>query len=417
VIQNQPQRPENAVSLMELYDLGLSRDNFQVFNTLEDLKGNPPNIVIAECVFTIRFVQNKFHQEQQLNKKQNYVMAAGVYTQLRYDPRIRIEILRPAKMQFKKIYRHYNGQNLDNKTLLITRQGGIGDLLFIQPNLVYLKEKYPTCTIKFACGPQYQSMIKEWDCADEILDLPFNVSELFQSDYHVVFEGVIERCKEAETTCSYNLFSKWMGLNLPDELLLPKQKPNEEDIIEAKNALKELNINEKDFILLQMRASSPVRSPNPDIWKKLIDLLTDKGHNILITDAPQHEHSIIDFIKRVKDPDKVKSFCKYSKTISDTIAATSLSKMVIGTDSSLVHIAESLGIKSFAIMGPFPGRVRYSTYKNCDWVDVVMEGCSPCFQHGTKPCKNASILTGSSRCYQNLDYDLCIEKIERLLNV
>ena len=112
---------------------------------------------------------------------------------------MKIEILKPARMQFKNIYRPYNGQDLTNKTILVTRQGGIGDLLFIQPNLIYLKEKYPSCTIKFACGPQYQSMIEEWDCIDEILDLPFPVDEMFtfNSDYQLVFEGVIERCKEA----------------------------------------------------------------------------------------------------------------------------------------------------------------------------------------------------------------------------
>ena len=412
------------ITPMELYSLGLSSDSFETIPTIDELKKSPPNIVVAECVFSIRFVQNKFDKHQQLDKKEKYVMSAGVYQQLHYDVRASgmsgngrgLEILKPATIQFKKIYRPYTGQDLTNKTLLVTRQGGIGDLLFIQPNLTYLKEKYPSCTINFACGPQYQSMVKEWDCIDNVLDLPFLVQEMFHADYHLVFEGVIERCKEAEEICSYNLFSRWMGLNLPDELLVPKQKPNEETTIVVKeDYLKELELQEKDFIIIQMRASSPIRTPSPDIWRKLINMLTDKGHNILLTDISDRKHDIENFISTLQNKDKVKNFAKYSKQIADTISAVSLSKLVIATDSALPHIAESLGIKSFAVMGPFPGRVRYSTYKNNDWIDVIREECSPCFTHGLNPCKHS--FNSHSDCYKNIDYDLCIEKIERLLNV
>jgi len=412
----------------ELYYLGIPEDNFKTVNTLDDLKKNPPNIIIAECVNVshgknkqkktfkeVKYSQNKFTQ-QSLIRKHIYVMGAGIYMQLHYDMRSNTEILKPASIQFKKLYKQYNGEDLSDKTLLVFRQGGIGDLLFIQPNLIYLKQKYPSCTIKFACGPQYQSMVKEWDCVDKVLELPFEASELITgSDYQCVFEGVIERCKEAENICSYNLFTKWMGLNLEDNLLIPNQKPNEESIIKNRKILEELNINEKDYIVIQMRASSPIRTPNPEIWKKLINILTSKGHNILITDSPHYSKDIDNFILKLENKDKVKNFCKFSNTISDTISIVSMSKLTIATDSALNHIAESLSIKSFSIMGPFPGRVRFSTYKNNDYIDVTRENCSPCFIHGSQPCKNS--FNGYSACYNNLDYDLCVEKIERLLNV
>jgi ADP-heptose:LPS heptosyltransferase len=400
------------LSPMELYALGIPSDNLDYVHTLDELRNSPPNIIIADCKKYVRFLQNKFRQ-QELKKKNKYVMSLGVYLQLHYDTRNNIDILKPSTIQFKKIYKHYNGQNLDNKTLLVFRQGGIGDLLFIQPNLIHLKEKYPTSTIRFACGPQYQSMVNEWDCIDKVLDLPFLVNEMFNSDYHCVFEGVIERCKEAENTCSYNLFSKWMGLNLSDENLIPKQTANKELVEKCKEILKELNIEEKNFIVLQMSASSPIRTPSETVWKNLIDLLTDKGYNILITDSPYKSSDIDKFIKLLKNKDRVKNFCQYSTTIAHTIALVSLSSLIIATDSALNHIAESLDIKSFSIMGPFPGKIRFSTYRNNDWIDVSRDGCSPCFQHGMKPCKYS--ISGYSPCYNNIDYDICIEKIERLL--
>lgn len=418
--RNNPNKSEfysKRLSKNELFLLGIDEDNLtKKVLTIEDLRKDSPNIIIANCIKSVRFIQNSF-KEQELTKKHKYVMSAGLYIRLHCDtrnPRNIIEILKPSSLQFKNLYRPYIGQNLDNKTLLVFRQGGIGDLLFIQPNLIYLKEKYPTSTIKFACGPQYQSMVKEWDCIDEVLDLPFSASEMIRSDYHCVFEGVIERCEEAEKECSYNLFSRWMGLNLPDEKLIPKQNISEEYLEKNKKVLEELNVKEKDFIVIQMKASSIIRTPSPDIWKKIINILTNKGYNILLTDSPTHASDIDDFILKLENKDKVKNFCQYSKEIADTIAITYLSKLVIGTDSSLCHIAESLGIKSFAIMGPFNGGIRYSTYKNNDWIDITGESCSPCFIHGSQPCNNSSI-GGYSKCYNNLDYDLCIEKIEKLI--
>lgn len=411
---NQSNFYPKKLSKHELFLLGINEDNLtKKVSSLEELKKNSPNIVIANCLKSVRFIQNSF-KEQELTKKHKYVMSAGLYIQLHHDTRSNLEILKPSNLQFKNIYKPYTGQNLDNKSLLVFRQGGIGDLLFIQPNLIYLKDKYPTSIIKFACGPQYQSMVREWDCIDEVLDLPFSASVLFNTDYHCVFEGVIERCKEAEKTCSYNLFSKWMGLDLPDEKLIPKQNVNEEFLEKNKKILDELNVKEKDFIVIQMKASSIIRTPNPEIWTKLINILTSKGYNILLTDSPQKSRDIDDFITKLDNKDKVKNFCQYSKEIADTIAITYLSNMVIGTDSSLCHIAESLGIKSFAIMGPFNGSIRYSTYKNNDWIDVTGEKCCPCFTHGNQSCNNSTI-GGYSKCYNNLDYNLCIEKIEKLL--
>lgn len=402
----------------DFYYLGIPQDNFSMVGTLEDLRRNPTNIVTCECVKSVSYTQNEF-KLQQLIKREKYVMGAGMYISLHFDVRSNTEILKPTQPQFKKIYKPYLGQDLTNKTLLVWRQGGIGDLLFIQPNLVYLKEKYPTCTIIFGCGPQYQDMIREWNCIDAVIDLPFSIKYIFKSDYQAIFEGVIERCKEAEQVCSYNLFTKWMGLDLPDELLLPKQTPNQEAVERSKKILNDLNIKEKDFLVVQMTASSIIRSPRPEVWKKIVNMLVEKGHTILITDNPRKAGDVDKFIKDLNLPEdkknQVYNYAQHSKTIAESIALISLAKMTIATDSAVPHISESAGTKSFSIMGPFPGKIRYSTYKNNDWIDVQAKtNCGPCFLHGMQPCKNST--SGYSLCYDNLDYDLCMKKIEDLLS-
>jgi ADP-heptose:LPS heptosyltransferase len=369
-------------------------DNF------EQLRQTPPNMVIAQSRYDLKFTQNRF-KVQELKKNFKYVMSLGVYNQLKFDPYKKKKALVPATMKFSKIYKPYIGQNLTNKTLLVWRTGGIGDLLFIQPSLRYLKELYPSCYIKFACGPQYQALVDNWDCIDELLTLPFNVNHLIESDYHATFEGVIERCKDAHKTCSYVLFSKWLGLDIPSEKLHPIIKPKKDKVDEVKKILSNYCIPHKDFITVQIRASSPIRTPSVDFWKESINYLTCAGYRVIITDSPRMSEWIDGFIKTLKNQQLCFNFSKHSTTLDYSIALISLSKLVIGTDSSMLHIAGALDVPLYGIYGPFLGEIRLSTIKRAKWVNAQSK-CAPCFIHSHKPCPN-STKNGDSSCFLNID--------------
>lgn len=405
------QKQFRPITKTQLHQLGIKTTTLTKVSTLEELRKDPPNLVVGTCIKYVRFVQNQF-KSQELFKRERYVMALSVYQQLHYVPESGVKILKPANIKFKNLYKPYFGESLDDQTLLVSRTGGIGDLLFTQPNLVYLKEKYPSCTILFACGPQYQSMVETWDCIDKVLDLPFPVSSLTRSDFHAIFEGVIERTREAENSNAYNLFSRWLGLDLPDELLQPKQTAKPERVEECREILKKWNLNDKPFLIAQLRASSPIRTPRPSFWLEILNKLTEKGYNILLTDSPRQSDNVDKFISQLNEPDKVFNFCKHSTSVDFTIAITFLSKLAISTDSALIHLAQSLDVPGFGIYGPFPAFIRLKTYKNCDWVEgKCPEG--PCFVHGHQPCSRN--VGGYSTCYDNINIDEAVEKIDKIL--
>ena len=406
-------RKIRPISGTKLRALGLSRNLSRYVKDLEELRESPPNIVLATAKKELGFIQNYFKQ-QKLQKKTTYVMGLGVYQQLHTDQKSGTpKLLIPAKSKFKNMYRPYIGQNLDEKSLLVFRTGGIGDLLFIQPNLRHLKEKYPTCKIRFACGPQYQAMVETWDCIDEVLDLPFEIKYLKMSDYHVLFEGVIERCKLAETVNAYNLFSEWLGLSLPDEMLIPKQTVKEDKLKFCIDKLNEWQVTQKKFILLQVRASSPIRSPRPQFWVNIIDELTDRGHDVVLTDNPRQADFVDDFIKGLKNPHRAFNFCRYSLSLDFSIALTKLAQVTLSTDSAMSHIAASLDVPCYGIFGPFPGHIRLKTYPKARWVDAVRH-CAPCYLHGTESCPQAGS-DGISPCYDNLDINKTVDDIEEFI--
>lgn len=398
------------VSKSKLKELGITTNTPLIVNDLDELRKYPPNIVVAKATKTFSFIQNNF-KTQTVRKNNNYVMSLGTYQQLHKLPNVKQTFLKPSKVKFRNIYRPYMGQELDDKTLLVSRTGGIGDLLFIQPNLRYLKEKYPTCKIIFSCGPQYQSMVETWDCIDEIIDLPFNFSYLVNSDYHAFFEGVIERCKLAEKINAYHLFSKWLNLDLPSDKLIPKQEAKPEVVKECKKWLEENELGEKQFLVAQLRASSPVRTPSLDIWKKIINVVIENGYDVVITDTPRLSSTIDDLIKDLKQPEKVFNFAKVSRSLDYTIALSSLSMGGFSTDSALVHIMASLDLPVVGIYGPFPGHIRLSTYPKAKWIDVEKE-CAPCFLHGHRPCPQAKY-GPNSPCYNNIDLDKFVDLVKQ----
>ena len=411
-------RDFKQISGYSLRNLGLDKDFVKHVDTIDQLRDSPPNIVVAECVKNIRFVQNWF-KEQEMKKKTKYVMGLGVFQQLQFESRANARLLKPTSIKFRNTYRPYIGQEVDDETVLVFRTGGIGDLLFIQPNLNYLKEQYPDCRVEFACGPQYQPMVETWDCVDEVCDLPFTFGRLMDAKYHMLFEGVIERCKQAETDNAYNLFSRWLGLDLPDEQLLPKQEPKEELVKECEEILDEWKLEKGSFIIMQLRASSPIRTPRHEFWVKIIDELNVRGYPVLLTDNPRQADNVDDFIKMVKDKSMVFNFCKHSESIAHTIALTSLCRATFATDSALGHIAASLSIPCFGIYGPFPGKIRLKTYPKASWVDAERH-CSPCFIHGHRPCPHATV-DGYSPCYDELigtesKLFKVIDKFEELVN-
>lgn len=405
------QREYKKISSSKLRELGITKDGMKAVETIEELRNNPPNIVIGQAIRHTKFIQN-FFKEQKLKKGSSYVMGLGVYQQLHFDVNTRRKVLRPSGFKFNNMYRPYQGQDLDDKSIIVFRTGGIGDLLFIQPNLIYLKEKYPSCYIKFACGPQYQAMVKTWDCIDKLLDLPFHVNHMRQSDYHVLFEGVIERCKQAHRDNAYNLFSSWMGLDLPDELLLPKQTPDPEKLEECTKIIDGWGILKDGFVLAQVRASSPIRTPRHEFWVELFDGLADKGLNVVITDTPKQSESIETFIGMCRNKDKIFNFAQHSKDLGYSIALTKLCNVTLTTDSAFGHIAASLSVPSYGVYGPFPGNIRLKTYPNADWIDATKR-CAPCFLHGQAPCPEAA-KDGYSPCYDELDKSKIIEGVERL---
>jgi len=410
----------------EMTDLfGLSFDEVSTIHlTLEDLRKSKLAMVITKCIFDVDVSINK-GEYKRLKIGDEFVMSLGLFDRLQYvtlQDKSKELCFQPSDKNFYNFYKPYYGEDLTNKTILVWRTGGIGDILFIQPCLKYLKQKYPTCKIWFACSSSYLSMLHNCDYIDDSFGFPFPIDKLLRADYHCTFEGVIERTREAETLNAYKLFAKWMNINVPENDLRPFLKTKKNNDKYVKKLMDKMDIPKNEFIYLQPKASVLLRSPGIRHWLMVIGELLLKQRIIVFNDMPDEADLLEMSLRKHIKPEGMKYiriFSKYSTNISIAMSLMKYSKLVIAPDSSAIHLAAALGKSCYGIYAPFPGDIRMSTYKKSKWtVPESIGGVCPwggknCCQHQKKVCDYNKF--NISPCFDLIDYRKVREEISRMI--
>jgi len=389
---------------------GLNTTEVTVQNTIEDLLNTHPLMVLAVV---------KRHCQMQVDgvpltmrKGATVAMPFSFYLNAKRDSNTRIVNLKPSKHKFFNSFRRYRGEDLTNKKLLVSRTGGIGDIMFSQPVIKYLKNKYQGLKIAYCCAPRFQSLFKSWPkgLVDEVLTMPYSKTILDQTDYHLTFEGVIERCRESETVNAYDLYTRmaYLDVDHSKEENRPILIPNQEIVEKIKDKLPE------NFIIAQIRASSPIRMMSAEKWIDVIKSFNDKGVSVVFIDQPERSNmyeQIIDFGKL--DRSLTLNLTKVSEDIHHAIAMMSLSKGIIGVDSSHLHLGNALGKKVFGIYGPFKADLRLKYYRDASWIETTECECNkqPCFFHGHEQHLCEYLINGQvPNCLNSINTDEIIKK-------
>jgi ADP-heptose:LPS heptosyltransferase len=381
----------------------------QKYNTIQDVKNDYPDMVISKV--TKEGVMKINGCDSHLIKGSSIVVGSSVYYSTALDRKtLNRNLIKNTKVKFKDVFNRYNGEELNNKTLFIWRMGGIGDIMFSQPIVYYLKSKYPTCKIIYSTAPGNIPLFSCWDKSliDKAIKIPFLYEDLKKSHYHLSFEGSIERCKEANYTNCYDIFKKIAGVEFDVKDYLPKLYADRNLVKKYKKLFPQENL-----ILIQMKSSSKIRTMGSKKWAEIVRNLKSKGYEIAFIDS-SYNSSICEIFNNEYNFD-VKNFATYSKTLKDGIALASLAKGMISIDSSFTHLAPALGIPTVGIFGPFEGKNRMSYYKYSDWVDSVGYsecGKYPCYFHGDQLHECPQYIKNlPPGCITTIDTELVVDKL------
>ncbi len=385
------QRRRKGLTKTKANKLGLDQKNFKKAPSAKSLLEMTPNYVLAKAVNDTMLSVDGL--KMKIPRSSVLAMPLEVYVSCERDKNNRHVQLKPYKRKFAHNFRRYKGQSLNNKSLFVMRTGGIGDLIFSQPLLKHLKREYPASRIIYATAPRHMPIIESWPkgIVDAVVPIPFSLDILKQTHYHLAFEGSIERNDEGTRKNAYDLFAEMAcvenDIDFRDPELALDIQPDEKIIESLKPELPE------NFLVIQMRATSPIRMMDVEKWYEVIDdLHSATDLNFVFIDVEKHsgyyDKIIEDFVLAGLDKNRFFNLCSISKDINHAVNIISLSEGVIGIDSAMVHICEGLKKPGICIYGPFKAdlRVRYYNHIKSVEPDPKKVECEkwPCMWHGNE---------------------------------
>lgn len=282
------------------------------------------------------------------------------------------------------IYREYKGEDLNNKKLFAFRTGGVGDIFFLNPVLVYLKKKYPTCTIRVASG--CKQPLENLPEIDELYDMPFDAELLKSSDYQKMFQGIIETSNEtSKRVHAVDMFFSYFkidSIQLPKEVKKPKLIYTDDELKWLDKTCKDLNIKKDDFVIgIQMETSAPLRNFPKEKMKIIIDVLAKEPNVKIVLIGTQAQANVGTYYK--SNYENVTLAINY--TVRQALILAKRYNLVISPDTFMVQAAGALETPLIGLYGPFASEVRMKYFKNAIGLDPKV-ACSPCFKHDFRAC-------------------------------
>lgn len=310
--------------------------------------------------------------------------------------------------------------NTTRKRLLVVRQGGIGDLLFISAAIRELKTRHPYLTIDLMCHPRFHGIFHRTTCIDRLIEHRWpSVFKLLDYDYFVFLDGVIECDADAETTNIYDLLAnKYFGIQIAPSANKPFVIPNPAYVPSLAARIPGF-VDAKIRIGLQPFANSPVRTPSMWFWTRAarstleripeaqLFVLAEKGRSL-------EAEELVNMINAGYSSPRAISTAGTTSDAAELTALVSMLNAVLAPDSSVTHLAAAFDIPTLAVYGPFPSKLRTHNYQFAISLDAKTE-CTPCFTHGHLPCSEARKAgIANSPCFDSISQPMLETAIDAL---
>jgi len=289
----------------------------------------------------------------------------------------------------------YRGEDLNGKSLFCFRTGGIGDLLFITTALRQLKKNFPSAKLALGCNYVFSTILDSKGDGFEQVMMPLEKSMMDDYDYVLFFQGIIEGNPEAEQENAYDLFKRAFYLEQLDDPL-PGVYVEEKLRSIAKDFVNNAGNGKRYKVGIQVSASGLRRSVPPQLFIDFVTYLPDDFMVFFVGGEKQYHE--IDFIINSLPQLKQQQAINASRdlpTLAEAAAMIGEMDLVIGPDSSMLHVAAAHRIPLIGLYGPFPSDLRLRYYKNAIGIDsmTLCESArgeyKSCFENGEGVCSLA----------------------------
>lgn len=306
--------------------------------------------------------------------------------------------------------------------VLVIRFSSMGDIILTAPVIQALYHTYPDITIDYLVHERFSPLVHHFDPPPhEIISFPPTIGpsrltafarKLAREGYDLVIDlhdslrsKILRRYFHSAELRIYrkprlrrwllfylhlNRFEpdfsvvgeylRYAGLSAPETERRPRLAVQADT---ATDTCKRYSLNE-DYLACIPGATWPRKSWLAERYIELFSRQLGGGHTQVVLLGGPHD-TICDQIAAAISGDTVVNL-KGKTSLEEALAVLSRSRLVIGSDTGLVHAGEALGIPAVMILGPTSRETGALSHYNRSRVHEVALWCRPCSQNGRRRC-------------------------------
>ena len=287
------------------------------------------------------------------------------------------------------------------ETVLVTRSGGFGDLLFITPllrTLVAAGKKVTVCS-----HARYRDALSGVEV--EWREYPMKLEEVLPYDHEIWLEGVIEFAAQPERH-AVDLFAEAAGVELTDGKEC-SYAVRPEDRVWAEKHFPQT----RRRIGVQLMASSPARTYPKDLMVEVIShLLDDNSVEVALFGAPGS-------VQLEAEQDRLINVADNALRFGQSAAVLEKCEVVLAPDSAIAHLAGALRLPTVALYGPFNWKSRTAYAPTVRALQGTLQ-CAPCHWHGRGapfPPQGPCSITGRCEALGTLSPERVVREVRKML--
>lgn len=304
---------------------------------------------------------------------------------------------------------HVERPRLDKNSLLVSRPGGFGDLLFLTPALRALRAQRPELRIGVSAAEKYHEALSVFAATHriELLPYPLTLSQWQQWAEHANLENEIEFGADSQSLHAVDLFAKCIGVELTAGRHIEFEvEPGGVAAMRARFP------KTRKRVAIQLSASAPARSYPRYLFQPLVQGLVDIDVEVVFVGSPGELNlaSQPGYLNLTAEEPPL-SFAQSCAVLADCDA-------VIAPDSAVCHVAAAMGLPVVALYAAFPWQLR-TAYQPTVRALTGHAPCAPCFHHsrGGQPWPEDAPCNQAGHCVAmaNIDPHRIVAEVKKHL--
>jgi ADP-heptose:LPS heptosyltransferase len=304
---------------------------------------------------------------------------------------------------------HVERPRLDKDSVLVSRPGGFGDLLFLTPALRALRAQRPEVRIGVSAAEKYHDALTAFAAAHriELLAYPLPLLQWQEWHEHANLENQIEFGPDSQALHAVDLFAKCIGVELTEGQHIEfEPEPG------AVAAMRSRFPKTAKRVAVQLSASAPARSYPRHLFQPMVQGLVELEVEVIFVGSPGELNlpSQPGYINLTAEQPAL-SFAESCAVIADCDA-------VIAPDSAICHVAAAMGLPVVALYAAFPWQLR-TAYQPSVRALTGHAPCAPCFHHsrGGQPWPEGGPCNQAGHCVAmaNIDPQRIVAEVKKRL--